>query len=77
MSELDYEFIIPNGAQYQDIEYCVGNVRMNRHGGGLYYKINDHDMAYYFCGHDWLKSSKSAREVRGFCKVVQYPDYTN
>ena len=77
MSELNSEFIIPKGAQYQDIEYCVGNVRMNRHGGGLYYKINNLDMTYYWCGHDWLKSCKSAKDVRGFCKIAHCSEDTN
>ena len=71
MKELEYEVIIPKGAQYHDIEYRVGNVIMNRHGGGLYYKINNLDRTYYWCGHDWLKSSKSAKDVRGFCKIAQ------
>lgn len=70
MSELNSEFIIPKGAQYHDIEYHVGNQRRNRHGGGLYYKIGHLDRVYYWCGYEWLKSSREAKEVRGFCKVT-------
>ena len=77
MKELEYEVFIPKGAQYHDIEYRVGDVMMNRNGGGLFYKLNDHKMTYYFCGHDWLKSSKSAKDVLGFCKIAQCSGHTN
>lgn len=71
MTELNREFIIPDGAQYQDIEYYVGDVSRNRNAGGLYYKIDYIDRAYYWCGHDWLKSSRRTKEVRGFCKILE------